>query len=49
MRTTLKVKNSQERVILADTLPYETPITFSNRNYYDFIIENVLLRGKALV
>ncbi|MBB1477733.1 antiviral reverse transcriptase Drt3b [Shewanella sp. SG41-3] len=42
MRTRLKVKNTNERVILSDTLPYETPITFSNRFYYDFLIDTEL-------
>jgi hypothetical protein len=42
MKTTLKVKNTQERVILSDTLPYETPITFSNRFFYDFLIDTGL-------
>ena len=42
MKTVLKVKNTQERVVLSDTLPYETPITFSNRLFYDFLIETEL-------
>lgn len=30
----------KERVILSDLLPYELPVTFSNRHFYDFIVEN---------
>jgi hypothetical protein len=39
MKRSLKVNNSKERAILSDTLPYETPITFSNRFFYDFLHE----------
>jgi len=31
------IKYSKDRAILSDTLPYETPITFSNRHFYNFI------------
>ncbi|MCL6407448.1 RNA-directed DNA polymerase [Dickeya dadantii] len=31
-----------ERVVLSDFLPYEVPITFSNRHFYNFIIEHKL-------
>lgn len=37
MKKSLRIKNSKVRAILSDTLPYETPITFSNRFFYDFI------------
>ena len=30
----------KERAVLADVLPYETPITFSNRHFYNFLIKN---------
>lgn len=30
----------KERAILSDVLPYETPITFSNRHFYDFLLQN---------
>lgn len=30
----------KERAILSDVLPYETPITFSNRHFYDFLLRN---------
>ena len=42
MKATIRVKNTQERVVLSDTLPYETPITFSNRYFYNFLLENGL-------
>jgi hypothetical protein len=34
------LKYKKERVILSDILPYEIPITFSNRHFYDFILYN---------
>ncbi len=40
MISSTKIKLKTERVVLSDTLPYETPITFSNRFLYDFIIDN---------
>lgn len=40
MKNSLKIKLKKERVILSDTLPYETPITFSNRFFYEFITDN---------
>ena len=30
----------KERAVLADVLPYETPITFSNRHFYNFLVKN---------
>jgi hypothetical protein len=42
MKKLLRIKLKKERVILSDTLPYETPITFSNRFFYDFIVKNRL-------
>ena len=43
------ITNKKERVILSDVLPFELPATFSNRNLYDFIIENdVTLKDKIL-
>ncbi len=29
-----------ERCVLSDTLPYETPLSFSNRYFYRFLVEN---------
>ncbi|WP_273427143.1 antiviral reverse transcriptase Drt3b [Marinobacter sp.] len=36
----MKINLKKERVLLSDVLPYETPLTFSNRFFYDFIVEN---------
>lgn len=36
----MRIKLRKERVLLSDLLPYETPITFSNRFFYDFVIRN---------
>ena len=35
-----RIKYSKERAILADVLPYEIPITFSNRYFYRFLVAN---------
>jgi len=40
MKKISTIKYKKERVILSDILPYETPITFSNRFFYDFLIQN---------
>lgn len=32
------IKYKKERVILSDVLPFEVPITFSNRHFYDFLL-----------
>ena len=37
MRKRLKIRYKKERALLSDVLPYETPITFTNRHFYDFI------------
>lgn len=34
------IPNKKERVALSDVLPYELPITFSNRHFYSFLVEN---------
>ena len=34
------IKYPKERAILSDVLPYELPITFSNRYLYKFLVEN---------
>lgn len=40
----------KERCLLSDVLPYEVPITFSNRNIYEFILRNrIELKGKELI
>lgn len=34
------ITNKKERAILSDVLPYELPATFSNRYFYEFLLEN---------
>lgn len=36
MRKVINIKLKKERAILSDVLPYETPITFSNRFFMIF-------------
>lgn len=36
-KTALKYK--KERVVFSDVLPYETPLIFSNRNFYRFLVK----------
>ena len=43
------ITNKKERAVLSDILPFETPATFSNRHFYDFLISNdIELRGNVL-
>jgi len=35
-----QIRIKKERVILSDVLPFELPITFSNRHFYDFLVTN---------
>jgi hypothetical protein len=35
-----KIKYSKERIVMADILPYEVPITYSNRHFYNFLVDN---------
>lgn len=39
-RTKKQIKIKKERVILSDVLPFELPVTFSNRHLYHFLIAN---------
>ena len=39
MRKKISIKYSKERVVLSDVLPYETPVTFSNRYFYNYLIK----------
>lgn len=34
------IKYRKERVVLSDVLPFEIPVTFSNRHFYDFLTAN---------
>lgn len=44
-----QIKIKKERVVLSDVLPFELPITFSNRHFYNFLITNgVLLNEKKI-
>jgi hypothetical protein len=44
------IRYPKERAILSDVLPYELPITFSNRYLYRFLVENnVFLDGEKIV
>jgi hypothetical protein len=36
------LKYSKHSVVLSDTLPYETPLTFSNRHFYNFLKDNCI-------
>lgn len=40
MRKRIKLTHSKERVVLSDLLPYEIPLTFSNKRFYLFLIKN---------
>ncbi|WP_158294505.1 antiviral reverse transcriptase Drt3b [Halomonas urmiana] len=45
----MRINLKKERVVLSDLLPYETPITFSNRFFYKFLLEsNVTIDGKVM-
>ena len=39
-RKKIKLKYKKERVLFSDVLPYETPIIFTNRFYYRFLVSN---------
>jgi hypothetical protein len=34
------INYKKERVLLSDVLPYEVPLTFSNRHFYNFVYDN---------
>jgi hypothetical protein len=40
MKTKNRLTYKKERVVLSDILPFEIPITFSNRHLYDFLVSN---------
>lgn len=40
MSKKLTIKYKKERVVLSDLLPYELPLTFSNRHLYKFLVKN---------
>lgn len=39
-RKKIKLRYKKERVVLSDVLPYEVPLTFSNRHFYHFLVSN---------
>jgi len=39
-RKKIPINYSNERVILSDVLPFEIPITYSNRHFYNFLVKN---------
>lgn len=41
MRKKIPITYSKERVVLSDVLPYETPITFSNRYFYKYLLKSL--------
>ena len=41
MRKKIPITYSKERVVLSDVLPYETPVTFSNRYFYKYLLESL--------
>ena len=47
MAKKIKIRTKNERVLLSDVLPYETPVTFSNRHLYEFLSKNKIVE-KAL-
>jgi hypothetical protein len=38
----------KERAVLSDVLPYELPITFSNRHFYNFLVNNKIELVKTI-
>jgi hypothetical protein len=47
MRKKIPITYSKERVVLSDVLPYETPVTFSNRYFYKYLLKS--LKSKSSV
>lgn len=39
-RKKINLKYRKERAILSDVLPFELPVTFTNRHFYNFLLEN---------
>jgi len=47
MRKKIPIKYSKERVVLSDVLPYETPVTFSNRYFYKYLIKSLKSKSNS--
>ena len=44
-----QINIKKERVILSDVLPFEIPVTFSNRHFYSFLVNNhISIDGKII-
>lgn len=39
-RKKIKLRYKKERVLFSDVLPYELPLTFTNRHFYRFLVQN---------
>lgn len=46
MARKVKIRSKNERILISDVLPYETPATFSNRHFYDFLQEKNIKEGQ---
>ncbi|MDA3778698.1 MAG: RNA-directed DNA polymerase, partial [Bacteroidales bacterium] len=46
MRKKIPISYSKERVVLSDVLPYETPVTFSNRYFYKYLLKSIKSKSK---
>ncbi|CAM1368535.1 Reverse transcriptase [Tenacibaculum litopenaei] len=47
MRKKIPITYSKERVVLSDVLPYETPVTFSNRYFYKYLIKSLKSKSNS--
>ena len=48
-RRKVRLSNKKERCLLSDVLPYEIPISFSNRHFYWFILRNRVTMEKDAI
>lgn len=48
MRKKIPITYSKERVVLSDVLPYETPVTFSNRYFYKYLLKHKKSESNSL-
>lgn len=50
MSKKITISRKKERVVLSELLPYETPVIFSNRFFYSFLLENEIeyINGKFI-
>lgn len=47
MKKKIPITYSKERVVLSDVLPYETPITFSNRYFYKYLLKSLKSKSNS--